>query len=240
MPRHKALSSAAPRMEDVKPVSASCVSKEKSSKVSDLISHFEGGSALSNYGDLKKDSAMNLNVPRTPGRHGLTPTPQHKLLSQHPSQKPDNDPDPTQGVQTCVANGVAAAANQTEREEGNAATLSPDTPIGISEPLPDTNLVNGERNESTAGPASPTKHDSEGNASDSSCRTPSVDPVLLLEEGRADAEAPGPERENGASPLELDPLDPHQEMKVKHEASSSEGGRTDHSTAVLKLGSLAP
>lgn len=36
-PRHKALSSAAPRMEEVKPIS-----KEKSSKVSDLISHFEG------------------------------------------------------------------------------------------------------------------------------------------------------------------------------------------------------
>lgn len=42
-PRHKALSSAAPRMEEVKPASASCVSKEKSSKISDLISRFEGG-----------------------------------------------------------------------------------------------------------------------------------------------------------------------------------------------------
>lgn len=174
-------------------------------------------SALSNYGDLKKDSAMNLNVSRTPGRHGLTPTPQHKLLPQHPPPKQENDPDPTQGVQTWVANGVVAAPNQTEGEEGHAATLSPDTPLQTAEPSPHANLVNGERTESTAGPASPAKEDWEGSASDSSCRTPSGGPVLLLEEGRAGAHAPGPERENGTSPLELDQLDPHQDMKVKPE-----------------------
>ncbi|XP_011810550.1 PREDICTED: FYVE, RhoGEF and PH domain-containing protein 4 [Colobus angolensis palliatus] len=42
-PRHKALPSAKPRMEEIKPAPASCVSKEKPSKVSDLISRFEGG-----------------------------------------------------------------------------------------------------------------------------------------------------------------------------------------------------
>ncbi|XP_019481226.1 PREDICTED: FYVE, RhoGEF and PH domain-containing protein 4 isoform X1 [Hipposideros armiger] len=215
-PRHKALSCAAPRMEEVKPVSASCVAKEKSSKVSDLISRFEGGSTLSNYGDLKKDSAMNLNASRTPGRSGLTTTPQQKLVSQHPPPKQEEeDPDPTQGVPACVANGVVAAQNQIECEEEKAATLSPETPIQTSEPLLDTNLVNGERDESTAGPASPTQNDCDGNASDSSCRTPSVGPVLPLEGERAEATVQ--EGENGESPLELEHLDQHQEMKETDE-----------------------
>lgn len=177
-------------------------------------------STLSNYGDLKKDSAINLNAPRTPGRHGLTTTPQQRLLSQHPPQKQENDPEPTQGVQTCVANGVVAAQNQMECEEDKAAPLSPDTPSQTSEPLLDLNLVNGERDENTTGPASPTKNDCVGNATDSRCRTPSVGPVLLLEEERADTEAKVQERENGESPLELEQLDQHQEMKVKHETSS--------------------
>ncbi|XP_016056931.1 PREDICTED: FYVE, RhoGEF and PH domain-containing protein 4 isoform X2 [Miniopterus natalensis] len=216
-PKHKALSSAAPRMEEVKPVSASCVSKEKSSKISDLISRFEGGSALSSYGDVKKNSAMNLNAPRTPGRYGLTTTPQQKLSAQHPPQKPGNAPGPTQGVQTCVANGVMEAQHQVECVEENMATVSPDTPIQTAEPLPDTTLVNGAGDESTAGPTSPTTNDSDENASDSSCRTLSVDPALPLEEGRADTEAEARERENGESPLELEQLDQPQEMKETNE-----------------------
>ncbi|XP_013908586.1 PREDICTED: FYVE, RhoGEF and PH domain-containing protein 4 isoform X2 [Thamnophis sirtalis] len=40
--KSKALYTTKPRMEEITPIS-SCVSKEKSSKVSDLISHFEGG-----------------------------------------------------------------------------------------------------------------------------------------------------------------------------------------------------
>ncbi|XP_019307952.2 FYVE, RhoGEF and PH domain-containing protein 4 isoform X4 [Panthera pardus] len=217
-PRHKALSSAKPRMEEVKPASASCVSKEKPSKVSDLISRFEGGSTLSNYSDLKKDSAVHLNAPRTPGRHKLTTTPQQKLLSQHPPQKQGNDTDPTQGVQTGVANGVMAAQNQMECEEDKAATLSPDTPIQTSEPLLAMNLVNGEGKEkTTTEPASPTANDYDGNASDSSCRTSTVSQVLPLEEGRADAEANVQEREDGESPLEQEQLDQHQEMKETNE-----------------------
>ncbi|KAF5912600.1 hypothetical protein HPG69_004272 [Diceros bicornis minor] len=204
-------------MEEVKPASASCVSKEKPSKVSDLISRFEGGSSLSNYSDLKKDAAMNLNVPKTPGRHGLTTTPQQKLLSQHPPQKQGNDTDKTQVVQTCVANGVMAAQNRMECEEDKAATLSPDTPIQTSEPLPDMDLVNGERDETTTGHASPTTDDCDGNASDSSCRTPTADPVVPLEEGRADTEAKVQERENGESPLDLEQLDQHHEMKETDE-----------------------
>uniref|UniRef100_A0A8D1DTG5 Dynamin 1 like n=1 Tax=Sus scrofa TaxID=9823 RepID=A0A8D1DTG5_PIG len=216
-PRHKALSSAKPRMEEVKPASASCVSKEKPSKVSDLISRFEGGSPLTNYSELKKDSAINLNVPRTPGRHGLTTTPQQKLLSQYLPEKQGHDTDHTQGVQTCVVNGMVAAQNQMECEEDKAATLSPDTPVQTSEPLPDTDLVNGEKEEKTTVPALPTTSDCEGSASDSSCRTPPVGPVLPLEEGRADTEDKVQERENGESPLELDQLDQQHEMKETDE-----------------------
>ena len=74
-------------------------------------------STLSNYSDLKKDPAVNLNAPRTPGRHGLTDTPQQKLLSQHSPQKQENGTDQSQGEQTCVANGMVAAQNQAECEE---------------------------------------------------------------------------------------------------------------------------
>ncbi|KAF6118646.1 FYVE, RhoGEF and PH domain containing 4 [Phyllostomus discolor] len=216
-PRQKALSSAAPRMEEVKPASASCVSKEKSSKISDLISRFEGGSTLSSYGDLKKTSAMNLNAPRTPGRHGLTTTPQHKLLSQHPPQKQGDDPDPAQGAQTCVANGVAEAQNQMECEADKADAIGPDMPVLTSEPLLSVSLVNGERDDSTMGPASPTTNDCDADASDSSCRTPSADPALPLEEERADTEAKAQEREDGESPLEPEQLDQQQEMKETNE-----------------------
>ena len=145
-------------------------------------------SPLTNYSELKKDSAINLNVPRTPGRHGLTTTPQQKLLSQYLPEKQGHDTDHTQGAQTCVVNGMVAAQNQMECEEDKAATLSPDTPVQTSEPLPDTDLVNGEKEEKTTVPALPTTSDCEGSASDSSCRTPPVGPVLPLEEGRADTE----------------------------------------------------
>ncbi|XP_045410003.1 FYVE, RhoGEF and PH domain-containing protein 4 isoform X2 [Lemur catta] len=198
-------------MEEVKPASASCVSKEKPSKVSDLISRFEGGSALSNYSDLKKDSAGNLHAPRTPGRHGLITTPQQKLLSQHPPWKQENDTDQTQGAETCVANGIMAAQSQMECEEDKV-----DAPLQTSEPLLDAHLVNGERDEPAPGPASPTTNDCDGNASDGSCRTPSIGPELPLE-GGAETEAKVLDRENGESPLELEQLDQHQEMKETNE-----------------------
>uniref|UniRef100_A0A8C9DL99 FYVE, RhoGEF and PH domain containing 4 n=1 Tax=Prolemur simus TaxID=1328070 RepID=A0A8C9DL99_PROSS len=210
-PRHKALPSANPRMEEVKPASASCVSKEKPSKVSDLISRFEGGSALSNYSDLKKDSAGNLHAPRTPGRHGLITTPQQKLLSQHPPWKQENDADQTLGAETCVANGIMAAQSQMECEEDKV-----DAPLQTSEPLLDAHLVNGERDEPAPGPTSPTTNDCDGNASDGSCRTPSIGPELPLE-GGAETEAKVLDRENGESPLELEQLDQHQEMKETNE-----------------------
>lgn len=193
-------------------------------------------STLSNYSDLKKDSAVHLNAPRTPGRHRLTPTPQQKLLSQHPPQKQGDDTDPTQGVQTDVANGVMAAQNQLECEEEKVATPSPESPIQTSEPLLALNLVNGEgREETTTDPASPTAKDHDGNTSDSSCRTFTVSQVLPLEEGRADVEATIQEQEDGESPLEQEQLDQHHEMKVKHESGSQVGGCTNCSTTVSEL-----
>lgn len=202
-----------------------------------VFSHFHfilSFSTLSSYGDLKKTSAMNLNAPRTPGRHGLTTTPQHKLLSQHPPQKQGDEPDPAQGAQTCVANGVAEAQHQMECEEDKVAAVGPDSPVLTSEPLLGVSLVNGERDESTTDPASPTTNDCDADASDSSCRTPSADPALPLEEGRADTEAKAQEREDGESPLEPEQLDQQQEMKVKRGASSQVGGSTDGSPTVLK------
>ncbi|KAF6118648.1 FYVE, RhoGEF and PH domain containing 4 [Phyllostomus discolor] len=160
---------------------------------------------------------MNLNAPRTPGRHGLTTTPQHKLLSQHPPQKQGDDPDPAQGAQTCVANGVAEAQNQMECEADKADAIGPDMPVLTSEPLLSVSLVNGERDDSTMGPASPTTNDCDADASDSSCRTPSADPALPLEEERADTEAKAQEREDGESPLEPEQLDQQQEMKETNE-----------------------
>ncbi|XP_077026595.1 FYVE, RhoGEF and PH domain-containing protein 4 isoform X3 [Tamandua tetradactyla] len=216
-PRHKALSSAKPRMEEVKPASASCVAKEKPSKVSDLISRFEGGSSLSNYSDLKKEPAVSLNAPRTPGRHGLTTIPQQKLLSLDPPREQGNDTDQTQGIQTFVANGVTAAQNQMECEEDKVATLSPETPIQTSEPLFDAKLVNGKKDETTIDRASPTTSNCDGNASDSDCRTPHID-LLTLEEGREETDTKAvEERENGESPLELGQLDQHHEMKETNE-----------------------
>ncbi|XP_032328886.1 FYVE, RhoGEF and PH domain-containing protein 4 isoform X7 [Camelus ferus] len=101
-----------------------------------------------------------------------------------------------------------------ECEEDKAAALSAETPIQTSEPSPDTSLVNGEREETTTGPASPTANHCDGNADD---RTPGVGPALPLGEGRADAETKVQERENRESPQELDQLDQHHEMKETDE-----------------------
>ncbi|XP_053113257.1 FYVE, RhoGEF and PH domain-containing protein 4 isoform X2 [Hemicordylus capensis] len=92
-------------MEEVTPTS-SCVSKEKSSKVSDLISHFEGGSS-SNPSELKKEPSV-LNVSKSQGKHGSISSPQPKFLTQHSLQKQGNNADQSQDVQNRTANGVVA------------------------------------------------------------------------------------------------------------------------------------
>ncbi|XP_010626810.1 FYVE, RhoGEF and PH domain-containing protein 4 isoform X2 [Fukomys damarensis] len=219
-PRHKALSSAKPRMEEIKPASASCVSKEKPSKVSDLISRFEGGRALSSYSDLKRDSALNpATPPHTPGRHGLTSTPPQKPVSQHAAQRPGDDTELAQGGQAQVANGVmagvmAAPLQQAERGREAMASPSPDPLAQTAKPLLEVHLVNGEREAATPGSVSPVADDGGGDAFESSSRTPGAGPELPLKGEAAEKEAWLQEGENGESPGEQEQ---HPETKETNE-----------------------
>ncbi|XP_058139012.1 FYVE, RhoGEF and PH domain-containing protein 4 isoform X3 [Dasypus novemcinctus] len=199
-PRRKAFPSAEPRMEEVKPASASCVSKEKPSKVSDLISRFEGGSSLSNYGDLKKERAL------IPGR------PLRKPLSQQAPQ--GNDPGCAQAVQASVANGVMAAPGPAG-EEG--ATLSPGTPIHMPEPL-EAGLANGRKDDTLTDPASPTLPQCAGNAAAGGCGTPRagalpLDGGPLLQGGLGGAEAGQPQE------MESEATEPGQLQEMESEAA---------------------
>uniref|UniRef100_A0A8C3L197 FYVE, RhoGEF and PH domain containing 4 n=2 Tax=Chrysolophus pictus TaxID=9089 RepID=A0A8C3L197_CHRPC len=173
--RHKALSSSKPRMEEDTPTPVSSVTKEKSSKVSDLIHRFEGCSPFSPI-DLKKDSSA-LNVSKSQGRYGSTPPPQPKLPSQHPLLKQGNsNTDKTQVAQTHTANGVVAQ-DQEEREDrrildrdSTVSTLVPDNSINSS-------LINGER-VSTSRDSLETTTSYEGSVLNSYYRTPSSDTLL--------------------------------------------------------------
>ncbi|XP_009993514.1 PREDICTED: FYVE, RhoGEF and PH domain-containing protein 4 [Chaetura pelagica] len=134
-------------MEEDTPTPLSGVSKEKSSKVSDLINRFEGGSTL-NPSELKKDSSV-LHISKSQGRYGSTPSPQPKLPSQHPLQKQGNsNTDDTQVAQLHTANGVVAQ-DQTEDEDRRLL----DRDSAVSTQVPDNainnSLINGE-SESTA------------------------------------------------------------------------------------------
>ncbi|XP_058139013.1 FYVE, RhoGEF and PH domain-containing protein 4 isoform X4 [Dasypus novemcinctus] len=187
-------------MEEVKPASASCVSKEKPSKVSDLISRFEGGSSLSNYGDLKKERAL------IPGR------PLRKPLSQQAPQ--GNDPGCAQAVQASVANGVMAAPGPAG-EEG--ATLSPGTPIHMPEPL-EAGLANGRKDDTLTDPASPTLPQCAGNAAAGGCGTPRagalpLDGGPLLQGGLGGAEAGQPQE------MESEATEPGQLQEMESEAA---------------------
>uniref|UniRef100_A0A8C5L0V0 FYVE, RhoGEF and PH domain-containing protein 4 n=1 Tax=Jaculus jaculus TaxID=51337 RepID=A0A8C5L0V0_JACJA len=204
-------------MEEANPAPASYVSKEKPSKVSDLISHFEGGSTSSHYSDLKKESAVSLGGSRTPGWHGLTPRPPRKLLSQHPPQKQEDDADQTQGKQTHLANGITATQNQMESEQDKETALSLDVPIQTAEASRDTHLVNGDRGETATDAVPPTPIDCDGKAAESPCRTPDTNPVLPLKEGEAEMEGSVEDREDGQSPVEQDQLDLHHETKETNE-----------------------
>lgn len=217
VPRHKALPSAKPRMEESNPAPTSCASKGKHSKVSDLISHFEGGSVLSSYIDVQKDSTMNLNIPQTPRQHGLTSTAPQKLPSQNSPQKQENDSDQTQGQHGCLANGVAAAQNQMECENEKETSLSPETDIQTAAASPDAHVLTGERNETTTDSASSVTNSHDENASDSSCRTQGTDLGLPSKEGEPVIEAELQERENGVSAEGLDTLDQHHEVKETNE-----------------------
>lgn len=78
-------------------------------------------------------------------------------------------------------------------QEDKAATLSPDTPIQTSEPLPNTSLVNGENKKQPQALHHPQQNSCHEDASDSiaDLRTALV---LPLEEERTDTEAKVQER----------------------------------------------
>uniref|UniRef100_A0A8C5SYX2 FYVE, RhoGEF and PH domain containing 4 n=1 Tax=Laticauda laticaudata TaxID=8630 RepID=A0A8C5SYX2_LATLA len=143
-PKSKALCTTKPRMEEITPIS-SCVSKEKSSKVSDLISHFEGGSTpFSN--ELKKESSV-LNVGKPQRKNGPVPSPQPKFVTQHPLHEQGNSRDWSQDVQNHTANGIIAQ-NQWDCQDKWSAhracrSIQNDCDAG------DSSLVNGERGNTT-------------------------------------------------------------------------------------------
>lgn len=177
-------------------------------------------SVLSSYIDLQKDSTANLNIPQTPGQHGLTSTPRQKFLAQHSPQKQENDADQTRGQHSCSANGVVAAQNQMECEDEKETTCSPETSVQTDVASLHTHLVNGERNETTTDPASSITNSHDENASDS-CRALGADLGLPSKGGGPGMETELQEKENGVSTMELDKLDQHHEMKVKHKLSHS-------------------
>ncbi|XP_067998250.1 FYVE, RhoGEF and PH domain-containing protein 4 isoform X3 [Melanerpes formicivorus] len=177
-PRHKALSNQKPRMEEEAPTPVSSIPKEKPSKVSDLINRFEGGSPI-NPSDLKKDPSV-LQISKSQGRYGSTPSPQPKLPSQHSLQKQGNsNNDKTQVVQLHTANGVVAQ-DQAEDEDRRL----PDRDSAVSTPVPDnavdSSLINGE-GESTSGESLQSVTAYEGQMLNSSYRTSSSDTLLPSE-----------------------------------------------------------
>ncbi|EDL77857.1 FYVE, RhoGEF and PH domain containing 4, isoform CRA_d [Rattus norvegicus] len=181
-------------MEESNPAPTSCASKGKHSKVSDLISHFEGGR-----------------------QHGLTSTTPQKLPSHKSPQKQEKDSDQNQGQHGCLANGVAAAQSQMECETEKEAALSPETDTQTAAASPDAHVLNGVRNETTTDSASSVTNSHDENACDSSCRTQGTDLGLPSKEGEPVIEAELQERENGLSTEGLNPLDQHHEVKETNE-----------------------
>ncbi|OPJ80615.1 FYVE, RhoGEF and PH domain-containing protein 4 [Patagioenas fasciata monilis] len=216
--RHKALSNQKPRMEEETPTPVSSVTKEKSSKVSDLINRFEGGS------DLKKDSSV-LHITKSQGRYGSTPSPQPKLPSQHPLQKQGNsNTNKTQVAQLHTANGVIAQ-DQMEDEDrlpdrGSAvSTLVPDHAI-------DSSLINGER-ESTSRESLQSVTACEGQMLNSCYRTPSRDTLLPPENETLTIntnvkEEPNEEVSKQEQPVEIKETDEQKRHKIASELLQTE------------------
>ncbi|XP_020647874.3 FYVE, RhoGEF and PH domain-containing protein 4 isoform X1 [Pogona vitticeps] len=168
-PRHKSLHTAKPRMEEVTSTS-SCVTKEKTSKVSHLISHFEGGS-LPIPSELKRESCVP-NVAKSQGKHGSAPSPQPKFLTQHPLQKQGNSTDQSQDVQNHTANGLVTQ-DQLDCRDSTLSIHNATWPIQNDSASFNSGLVNGER-KSTSTDSLQTMMACKGQAVSSCCRTPSV------------------------------------------------------------------
>uniref|UniRef100_G1KMM8 FYVE, RhoGEF and PH domain containing 4 n=1 Tax=Anolis carolinensis TaxID=28377 RepID=G1KMM8_ANOCA len=156
-------------MEHVTPTS-SCVSKEKSSKVSDLISHFEGGSS-SIPSELKKELSA-LNVSKSQGKHGSASSPQPKFLTQHPLQKQGNGTDHSQDVQNRTANGVVAQG-QLDCRDGTLSIHEANGAIPNDNASSNNSMVNGER-ESNCMDSLQSTASCKAQMINSCCRTPSV------------------------------------------------------------------
>ncbi|XP_037734543.1 FYVE, RhoGEF and PH domain-containing protein 4 isoform X3 [Chelonia mydas] len=189
-PMRKALPTAQARMEEVTPTSASCVSKEKPHKVSDLISRFEGGSP-SSPSDLKKETSV-VKVAKSQGRYGSA-SPQPKLLSQHPLQKQGNNTDQTQVVQKHRANGVVAQG-QMECKDNKLLEHSTNTSTPASEIAVNSNLVNGEQESTTTDSLQATTVCT-GQTLDC-CRTPSRDTLFLSENETVETNTNVEEKQN--------------------------------------------
>ncbi|XP_035421076.1 FYVE, RhoGEF and PH domain-containing protein 4-like [Cygnus atratus] len=223
-PRHKALSSQKPRMEEDTPTPVPSVTKEKSSKVSDLIHRFEGGSPFS-PSDLKKDSSV-LNISKSQGRYGSTPSPQPKFPSQQLLQKQGNsNTNKTQVAQTHTANGVLAQ-DQMEREDRRI----PDHGSAVSTPVPDnsinSSLINGER-VSTSRESLETTTSCEGQILNSCYRTPSSDTLLpsdneTLEINTNMEEEPNEEISKQDQPIETKETDEQKRHKIASELLQTE------------------
>ncbi|KAJ7401152.1 FYVE, RhoGEF and PH domain-containing protein 4 [Pitangus sulphuratus] len=223
-PRHKALANHKPRMEEETPAAVSGVAKEKSSKVSDLIHRFEGGSSL-NPSELKKDSSV-LHLTKSQGRYGSTPSPQPKLPSQHSLQKQgNNNTDKTQVAQLHTANGVVVQ-DQPEDEDKRLS----DRGSAVSTPVPDevidSSLINGE-GESTCRESLQSMTTCEEQMLNSCSRTPSSDTLLPPEnetpEISTDAkEEPTEEISKQDQPVETKETDEQKRHKIANELLQTE------------------
>ncbi|XP_048356978.1 FYVE, RhoGEF and PH domain-containing protein 4 isoform X2 [Sphaerodactylus townsendi] len=180
-PRQKVLYTAKERMEEVTSTS-SCISKEKTSKVSDLISHFEGGSS-SNLSELKPEPCV-ISVVRSQGKHGST-SPQPKFLTQQPPQKQGNNTDQSQDVQNCTTNGVVAQ-NRLECRDSRLPVRDDSTAVQHEDASSGSSWVNGER-ESTSTDSLQTTAACKGQAINSCSRT-SSDVNTLFPSGTNTAE----------------------------------------------------
>ncbi|XP_016047454.2 FYVE, RhoGEF and PH domain-containing protein 4 isoform X2 [Erinaceus europaeus] len=164
-------------MEDMRPRPAPCPMQDKPSKVSDLISRFEGGSSLSGFSDVKREPAMPTHAPRTPGRHGPP-----GLQPRAPCQPQPVNQGPG-GAPLCMANGLPT----TPEEDLPTGTPSPGTPDQTPEPPAGTCLVNGEHGE-TETPGGTQQGDPEAAGSLGAPR-PGLE--LLPEDARVDSELGG-------------------------------------------------
>uniref|UniRef100_A0A8C4YNJ9 Uncharacterized protein n=1 Tax=Gopherus evgoodei TaxID=1825980 RepID=A0A8C4YNJ9_9SAUR len=194
-------------MEEVTPTSVSCVSKEKPSKVSDLISRFEGGGP-SSPSDLKKESSV-VKVAKSQGRYESA-SPQPKLISQHPLQKQGNNTDQTQVVQKHTANGVVAQS-QMECNDNKLLEHSTNTSTPASDIVINSNLVNGEQESTTTEPLQATMICT-GQTLDC-CRTPGRDTLFPSENETVETNTNVEEKQNE----ELSKEDEHVEAKETDE-----------------------